>query len=505
MNGYDTLGRVITESHNDVLKFRYFYNAEGALTKKLDIRTGKAVNYEYDSLGRLIHSWQLDENGAIVQKTEHIFDTENRTSSQKWQFGNQTYTESYNYDTDDGALTTMTTAAGNTLSFSYLQSRYYDPLVKRFINADEPEMLAADASFQSLNLFAYCGNNPVMGIDEDGNLSNGWKIAITVGILVASAAVIVATGGVASGPVMCMAISASQGAITGAVSGAVSGAAVGAVKGAIEHRVTTGSWRGAGKAAAAGASQGAIDGAFSGAITGAISGAMNPTACFVAGTSVAVASGFVAIETLKEGDLVWAWDEQTGDVALKPIKQVFVNESSELIHLKVNGEEIITTPTHPFYVAKKGWFAAVSLRAGDILVLVNGEYAVVEQVQHELLEAPIKVYNFEVGDYHTYYVSDSGVLVHNSCRSEAVRKAWKNEQALVRETGAGTRPWTEAQMKELLDTGKVKGFVGHHMKSVKGYPSLAGNPQNIQFLTPANHLRAHQGNWRIITHGRFIE
>ena len=40
---------------------------------------------------------------------------------------------------------------------------------------------------------------------------------------------------------------------------------------------------------------------------------------------------------------------------------------------------------------------------------------VVEQVQHEILEAPITVYNFEVADFHTYYVGDSGVLVHNMC------------------------------------------------------------------------------------------
>lgn len=54
------------------------------------------------------------------------------------------------------------------------------------------------------------------------------------------------------------------------------------------------------------------------------------------------------------------------------------------------------------------------MRAGDIFVLVNGEYVVVEKIQHELLESPAKVYNFQVADYHTYYVA-SGVLVHNRC------------------------------------------------------------------------------------------
>lgn len=51
----------------------------------------------------------------------------------------------------------------------------------------------------------------------------------------------------------------------------------------------------------------------------------------------------------------------------------------------------------------------------DRLVSVNGSYVVVEKIQHELLESPITVYNFEVEDYHTYYVGETGVLVHNTC------------------------------------------------------------------------------------------
>ena len=64
---------------------------------------------------------------------------------------------------------------------------------------------------------------------------------------------------------------------------------------------------------------------------------------------------------------------------------------------------------------KLGWTSAIKLRAGDILVLSNGEYVVVEAVQHEILELPVKVYNFEVEDFHTYFVGESSVLVHNKC------------------------------------------------------------------------------------------
>ena len=92
-----------------------------------------------------------------------------------------------------------------------------------------------------------------------------------------------------------------------------------------------------------------------------------------------------------------------------------------------------------------------------------------------------------------------------SARSSAVRKAWKNEVEQVMRTGKGTRDWTTDQIDELLTTGKVKGYVGHHMKSVKGYPELAGDPTNIQFLTRQEHLLAHGGNWHNVTHGRYIQ
>ena len=47
--------------------------------------------------------------------------------------------------------------------------------------------------------------------------------------------------------------------------------------------------------------------------------------------------------------------------------------------------------------------------------MLNGEKVVLELVQHEILETPVKTYNFEVADYHTYYVGTNNVLVHNDC------------------------------------------------------------------------------------------
>ena len=145
--------------------------------------------------------------------------------------------------------------------------------------------------------------------------------------------------------------------------------------------------------------------------------------CFVAGTLVITEDGQKPIEEIEVGDKVLSEDETTGEVAVKTVTETYVNETDELIHIGVNGETISATPTHPFYVDKLGWTLARSLRAGDILVLSNGELVTVEWVQHEILESPIKVYNFEVQDFHTYFVGQSSVLVHNDCEKSRLPRS----------------------------------------------------------------------------------
>lgn len=73
----------------------------------------------------------------------------------------------------------------------------------------------------------------------------------------------------------------------------------------------------------------------------------------------------------------------------------------------------------PFYVEGKGWIPAGELKAGDKVQLYSGKIAVVKKVKEELLSKPIKVYNFEVADWHTYYVTKSNVLVHNACHGNS--------------------------------------------------------------------------------------
>ncbi|MDE6121690.1 MAG: RHS repeat-associated core domain-containing protein, partial [Duncaniella dubosii] len=88
-------------------------------------------------------------------------------------------------------------------------------------------------------------------------------------------------------------------------------------------------------------------------------------------------------------------------------------------------------------------------------------------------------------------------------RQKAVKEAWKDERNLV-EAGQGTRKWSAAEIEELLLTGKVKGYEGHHINSVKDFPHLAGNPDNVTFMTRKEHLLEHFGNWRNKTEGPLL-
>ena len=113
--------------------------------------------------------------------------------------------------------------------------------------------------------------------------------------------------------------------------------------------------------------------------------------------------------------MVWAEEPETGERALKRVVRTFLNEKDELVHVQVNGETITCTTEHPFYVQGKGWVAAKDLQLNDKLELQNGEDAFVDDVRHEKLLETIQVFNFEVEDFHTYYVGAGCVLVHNLC------------------------------------------------------------------------------------------
>lgn len=95
------------------------------------------------------------------------------------------------------------------------------------------------------------------------------------------------------------------------------------------------------------------------------------------------------------------------------VTRAFTRTVAEVVDIHVGGETITATAEHPFWVVGAGWTAAGELRRGSALLTKDGVVVHVDSV--ELRRGQFKVYNFEVSDSHTYFVSSLGLLVHNTC------------------------------------------------------------------------------------------
>ncbi len=124
---HDALGRIVLEKRNGVAKLRYIYQCEGAIGRQEELGADgsviRAVCYEYDSLGRVIRSWEEAlEGGSMVRQkaTEHLYDTSNRLTEQTYQLKDGTkYSETYQYNADDGTLNKMKTTSGEEIQYNY--------------------------------------------------------------------------------------------------------------------------------------------------------------------------------------------------------------------------------------------------------------------------------------------------------------------------------------------------------------------------------------------------
>ena len=175
----------------------------------------------------------------------------------------------------------------------YLNSRYYDPYVGRFLNADS-QVSGVDGDIRGYNLFSYCFNNPINLSDDSGSWPN-WATKLIAAVAVVAVVTVVAAVTVATAGAGTAIAAVAVGAAKGAAIGFAVGAATGAASGAIKHCVSTGSWKGAGSAALNGMANGALSGSISGAITGGITGGLN----YNSGTSSA-GKGFDTFRQLKK-------------------------------------------------------------------------------------------------------------------------------------------------------------------------------------------------------------
>ena len=118
-------------------EFFYVYDGDGNIVRSIDICAKKEYTYQY-------------EEGRIVRATEADVELNNEIATI-----NPFRYRGYYYDEE--------------IELYYLQSRYYDAGVGRFVNGDSAQTILSEGlGCVGYNIFAYCQNTPINGRDIDG-------------------------------------------------------------------------------------------------------------------------------------------------------------------------------------------------------------------------------------------------------------------------------------------------------------------------------------------------
>ena len=131
---YDEKGTPFAFEYQEKMYF-YQTNLQGDIIGIVDSKGSQVVVYRYDAWGEVLVS--SDASGFGLAQI------------------NPLRYRGYYYDQETGLY--------------YLQTRYYDPKVRRFLNADDASVLTKDPEqLTEKNLYAYCDDNPVMYRDDTG-------------------------------------------------------------------------------------------------------------------------------------------------------------------------------------------------------------------------------------------------------------------------------------------------------------------------------------------------
>ena len=323
----------------------------------------------------------------------------------------------------------------------YAYGKYYSPTLMQYLNADNIENITpsevntldrhaitldnsityeenSDTIFTDTELYPDPTYDPLL---DKSWWSLNWKKAIQ---WIAFSVVFIVS-------IVLMCIPATSafgvGMFMAGLKAAISGAIIGGIIGGIINAINGNSFM---EGLVNGAVEGFINGFTTGALMFCASQALSALSkipnkckdgsgqCFIAGTLILTSIGNKKIEDIKVGDEVWAYNEETGTNKLKRVVHLFKGKTTKWTNLIVDidgrKEKIVCTPGHKIYLPElKKWISAGKLQLNSKVLLSNGYYGTI--IENELihLDHEEDTYNFEVEEYHNYYVGTEGILVHN--------------------------------------------------------------------------------------------
>jgi RHS repeat-associated protein len=281
----------------------------------------------------------------------------------------------------------------------YYRARHYDPGQGRFIQSDPLGFAAGD-----LNLYAYTWNDPANWSDPSGLSASGDASRTSAG-----AAALARQSARRVGRGARCAVNKVSSFLSGIGRELVRGGDLSQLKVQnLKCRVRV-------KAPKCSCRSGGFAGAAAGAAAGYAAG--GGFSSFPAGTEVLTPNGRVAIESLHEGDLVIARDEDNGMSGVFPVTALMSRTVPEVIWLTLENAEgkstrMGVTSEHPLFTVGEGWVDAGELVAGD--VIRDSALQELSVLTVTLDTTPQRVHNLEVAGAHTYFAGDMEAWGHNA-------------------------------------------------------------------------------------------
>ena len=476
--GYDAQGN-LQNKNGQTYEFDYGNRLRGA--------TGKEY-YRYDGLGRRVLNWrypsgslslsQYTQSGQLVYQwddqypkySENIYLSGSVIAIRDIAAGSNAVTVKYQHTDALGSPVAVTNEAGAVIerndyepygaiigkpayngigytghmmdgatSLTYMQQRYYDESIGRFLSVDP---VAAKATAGGGNLYRYAHNNPYRFIDPDGRDDRPWWDI---------------PGKMGDWYVELQQI--AEGSAYAHMAG--TGDSAKRYDDALNEKVLEGGMFIISVQTLAIPEVGPEATSILKGGGGWIEAAAQGGCSFDEATLVQTEHGFFPIQSIKVGDRVLAKNIATGVESYEPVTAVFANWHPSTLTLRIsNGREedsIITSNEHPFYVVNRGFVRAASLRIGDRIELSENRSAILIEKAWggRRLE-----FNLAVANDHTFFVEKFKALVHNSCFSklfgqllgESVAKGHAFEKhVLVQGEFAGLGIRTRAQFAAFIE------------------------------------------------------
>jgi hypothetical protein len=152
--------------------------------------------------------------------------------------------------------------------------------------------------------------------------------------------------------------------------------------------------------------------------------------CFIAGTLVMTPIGAVAIEDIKIGDVVLAYDETTARLVPQPVTALIRPEPKatyvlSFINQDKETETFRATADHPWFTSQHNWVVTSDLKAGDRLETATAADVILTKIA---LSGKVEAtYNLEVNGQHTFLVGKNHIVVHNANCAKAMREFRTNK------------------------------------------------------------------------------